>query len=350
MRVSLGKKAREAVTNFLKQEEEKLKQSPVAATARPPQPPADSKFECNTAILKDELDRLAATSAHAEMLACRRELPAHIHRHDILSAVNNHPITLLRGATGCGKSTQLPQLLLEDAVSKGLPCRIVCAQPRRLAATALAERVAQEMADGSAGGLCGYRIRGESKVSPRTALTFVTTGILLRQLENEPALDSLTHVVVDEVHERSVDVELLLLILRRLLLSPAVLSGQRKPPTIILMSATVDASAFVEYFSSACKIGYCCYTVLNTLYSLHSAYYTLLATLYSLHSTHCTLLTSVCDVPGRTFPVTELFLEDALLESRYVCSANSSSGWGRQRCTVHYALYSLCTVLTMQVG
>ena len=151
------------------------------------------------------------------------------------------------------------------------------------------------MGDATVGGLCGFRIRGEAKVSTQTALTFVTTGVLLRQLEQDPSLSSLTHVVVDEVHERSVDVELLLLALRRLL--HAASCGGRIP-RIILMSATVDVTEFADYFhgTSSCgpksEIG-------------------------------------LCDVPGRAFPVEELFLEEAVCHSGYVCS--SGSEFGRQK-------------------
>ena len=106
----------------------------------------------------------------------RDQLPAFIHREQVLETVRSHSVTLLRGATGCGKSTQLPQLLLEEAARRGEPCCIIVAQPRRLAATALAERVAAELGEQSVGGLVGYQIRGESRVGPNTALTFVTTG------------------------------------------------------------------------------------------------------------------------------------------------------------------------------
>ena len=80
----------------------------------------------------------------------------------------------------------------------GRACSIVVTQPRRLAAMALADRVASELGEAAAGGLCGYRIRGEACVSSRTALTFVTTGVLLRQLEDDPTLASISHLIVDE--------------------------------------------------------------------------------------------------------------------------------------------------------
>ena len=156
-------------------------------------------------------------------------------------------MTLVRGATGCGKSTQLPAMLLESAAARGEACSIVVAQPRRLAAVALAERVASELGDDSAGGLVGYRIRGESKTSARTALSFVTVGVLLREAEADPSLAGYTHVLVDEVHERSVDSDLLLLSLRRALRERAAQAGVASAPTprVVLMSATVDSATYV---------------------------------------------------------------------------------------------------------
>ncbi|EOD08542.1 hypothetical protein EMIHUDRAFT_46639, partial [Emiliania huxleyi CCMP1516] len=168
------------------------------------------------------------------------ELPAYRHREELLATVRAARVTLVRGATGCGKSTQLPRLLLLEAATAGTPCAIVVAQPRRLAAMALAERVASELGEG-VGGVCGYRVRGDARASAETALTYVTTGVLLRLLEEDAALQGFSHVVVDEVHERSVETDLLLLALRR-----ALAAGSSAK--VVLMSATVPAAPYCEYF------------------------------------------------------------------------------------------------------
>jgi HrpA-like RNA helicase len=162
------------------------------------------------------------------------QLPAYIHRDATLAMIREHTVSLLRGSTGCGKSTQVPKCLLLEAAAANAACNIVVTQPRRLAAMSLAERVASELRT-DVGGLVGYRIRGESRTSPRTALSFVTTGVLLRQLEEDPELCRMSHVIVDEVHERSVDTDLLLLALRR-----AIARGTTAK--VVLMSATVDAA------------------------------------------------------------------------------------------------------------
>jgi hypothetical protein len=183
-------------------------------------------------------------------------------------------VTLIRGATGCGKSTQLPKLLLLQAAETKTAASIVVAQPRRLAAMALAERVSSELGEDGCGGLVGYRIRGEARVSSKTVITFTTTGLLLRQLEGDPNLESISHLIVDEVHERNVDTDLLLLVLRR------ALAARTTRCTIVLMSATVAAEPFVEYFASAVAGD-----------SAQIGRY---------------------DIPGRAFAVEQLYLEDAL--------------------------------------
>ena len=102
---------------------------------------------------------MAKLSIAPEMRSSRAQLPAYQHRDTLLSTIRGHRVSLIRGATGCGKSTQLPRLLLEDAAARGAPCRVVVAQPRRLAATALAHRVSGELGDDDVGGLCGYARR-----------------------------------------------------------------------------------------------------------------------------------------------------------------------------------------------
>lgn len=131
------------------------------------------------------------------------------------------------------QTTQCPQFLLEEALTEGIGDRIsiFCTQPRRVAATSVAERVSDEMGENSVGGLVGYQIRLETKKSAQTRLTFCTTGILLRRLVEDPSLEGVTHVVVDEVHERQWQIDVLLVMLRMLL------RGSRSDLKVILVSA-----------------------------------------------------------------------------------------------------------------
>ena len=162
-----------------------------------------------------------------------------------------------------------------------LDCRgdwvnIICTQPRRVAATSLAERVAEEMCD-ELGNMVGYQIRMESKRSARTKLLFCTTGVILRRLQDNPTLDGITHVIVDEVHERQQQIDVLLIILRQLL------QTTRPDLKVILMSATIESELFSNFFQGAPLIS----------------------------------------VPGRTFPVSSYYLEDLLDATGHVIDEGS---------------------------
>lgn len=145
---------------------------------------------------------------YIKMLQTRKNLPAWNHMSAILQTVRNSQVVVISGETGCGKSTQVPQYILDDWLANyrndKTHVEIVCTQPRRISALGVAERVADERID-KIGNVVGYQIRLESKLSNSTRLTFCTTGILLRRLESDPTLPSVTHVIVDEVHERSVE-------------------------------------------------------------------------------------------------------------------------------------------------
>lgn len=113
----------------------------------------------------------------------------------------NNQVVLISGETGCGKTTQVPQFFMDDALQRGQPCRIVCTQPRRISAITVAERVANEWGE-AIGKTVGYNIRLESRMQRDTALLFCTTGLLLRMMSSNGELDGVTHVIMDEVHER----------------------------------------------------------------------------------------------------------------------------------------------------
>ena len=184
----------------------------------------------------------------------------HEHRARALEIVSAHAVTLLRGATGCGKSTQLPQQLLDTAE----PRFVLVVQPRRLAAVALAERVASELGEQK---LVGYSIRGESRKGSH--VEFCTTGVLLRRLEGGDSLGGVTHLVLDEVHERSAELDLALAAIRKM--HAATPSAA---PRTVLMSATVESGPLVSYFEAVgVRVGQ-------------------------------------VDVPGRTFPVEQKYIDD----------------------------------------
>jgi ATP-dependent RNA helicase DHX57 len=156
----------------------------------------------------------------SEISKARKQLPAADSREEFLSMLrqsekDGNRVSVVTGATGCGKSTQLPQFILEDQPTSA---KIVVTQPRRLAATGVASRVAVERGEGLPGeGSVGYAVRGEVKCNKNTRLLFCTTGVLLRHMQSEAALENITHIVIDECHERNLDTDILLGLLKALL-------------------------------------------------------------------------------------------------------------------------------------
>ena len=128
--------------------------------------------------------KLEKESCNSRIAKQRQGLPAASMRGDVLGAINSSTATIIMGSTGCGKSTQVPQFILEDAIerSRGGECNIICTQPRRISAIGLASRVAQERAE-SVGSTVGYSVRLDSKQSKQTRLLFCTTGVMLRYVE-----------------------------------------------------------------------------------------------------------------------------------------------------------------------
>uniref|UniRef100_A0A8C3M1W7 ATP-dependent RNA helicase DHX30 n=1 Tax=Chrysolophus pictus TaxID=9089 RepID=A0A8C3M1W7_CHRPC len=170
-------------------------------------------------------------------------LPVDPHKDTILSAIEQNPVVVIAGDTGCGKTTRIPQLLLEHYIleGRGARCNVVITQPRRISAISVAQRVAQELGPNMRKNV-GYQVRLESKPPARGgALLFCTVGILLRKLQGNPSLEGVSHVVVDEVHERDVNTDFLLILLKGI---------QKLNPDLrlVLMSATGDNQRFSHYF------------------------------------------------------------------------------------------------------
>ncbi|KZV26881.1 hypothetical protein F511_22442 [Dorcoceras hygrometricum] len=180
-----------------------------------------------------------------KILEFRRNLPAYKEKDTILSAISRNQVVIISGETGCGKTTQIPQFILESEIEsmRGAMCNILCTQPRRLSVMSVSERIATERME-KLGETVGYKVRLEGMKGRDTHLLFCTTGILLRRLLVDKNLKDVTHVIVDEIHERGINEDFLLVVLKDLL-------PLRPELRLILMSATLEADLFSSYFSGS---------------------------------------------------------------------------------------------------
>lgn len=184
-------------------------------------------------------------------------LPIFEFKDEILKAIDENQVTFIAGDTGSGKTTQVGQFLLQQHHSTKTPCRIVCTQPRRLSAISVSERVSAERGE-RIGQTIGYQVRLDSKLSPKTLLHFCTNGVLLRLLMvGHKCLSNITHVIVDEIHERDRFSDYLLISLRDILKT-------YKNLKVILMSAALNVDLFKTYFGNSCpfiQVSGSCYPV-----------------------------------------------------------------------------------------
>nr|XP_027114308.1 DExH-box ATP-dependent RNA helicase DExH3-like isoform X2 [Coffea arabica] len=221
-----------------------------------------------------------------KMLDFRKSLPAFREKERLLQSIANNQVVVISGETGCGKTTQLPQYILESEIEsgRGAFCSIICTQPRRISAMAVAERVSTERGE-PLGESVGFKVRLEGMKGKNTQLLFCTSGILLRRLLSDHNLNGITHVFVDEIHERGMNEDFLLIVLKDLLV-------QRRDLRLILMSATLNADLFSSYFGGA----------------------------------------PIIHIPGFTYPVRTHFLEDVLEMTGYkLTSFNQIDDYGQEK-------------------
>ncbi len=153
------------------------------------------------------------SAKHRKLLENRRKLPVYVNLDKILETYHGNAYLVLTSDTGSGKSTQVPQLILQDEFASGL--RVVCTQPRRIAATSLARRVSEE-ADVVLGKEVGYKVGGDTASSEKTRIEYVTEGVLLAELMHDEALSKIGVVIIDEAHERTVELDVLLALLKKI--------------------------------------------------------------------------------------------------------------------------------------
>ncbi|XP_013390107.2 ATP-dependent RNA helicase DHX36-like isoform X2 [Lingula anatina] len=241
-------------------------------------------YERNAAMdsqYRNELAKKEQSTRYIEMQKFRSQLPSYGMRKEIVDVIEKNQVVVISGETGCGKTTQVSQFLLDHYIenNKGSLCRVVCTQPRRISAISVAERVAQERDDPCGSQSVGYSIRLDSKLPrPQGSILFCTTGILLKYLESDPYMSKTSHVILDEIHERDLMSDFLMIILKDLI-------KRRKDLKVVLMSATLNAEQFSEYFGG------------------------------------CPMI----HIPGFTYPVEEVYLEDVIETLRYSPPENTSN-------------------------
>ncbi|KAL1200251.1 putative pre-mRNA-splicing factor ATP-dependent RNA helicase DEAH2 [Cardamine amara subsp. amara] len=208
--------------------------------------PAKKKAKTNGMVVNKWTGKVYSRRYH-EILEKRRSLPVWFQKDEFLQTLRNNQTVILVGETGSGKTTQIPQFVLEavhvEAEKNPRKWLVGCTQPRRVAAMSVASRVAEEM-DVSIGEEVGYTVRFEDCTSSRTVLKYLTDGMLLREAMTDPLLQRYKVIVLDEAHERTLATDLLFGLLKRVL-------RNRPDLKLVIMSATLEAKKFLEYFSGA---------------------------------------------------------------------------------------------------
>jgi ATP-dependent RNA helicase DHX36 len=250
---------------------------PLRFYSRPGLYPTEARWR--SSLLKERYDDYR----NVRQRESRSDMTINIHRKNVLNLVEQNAYSIIVGATGSGKTTQVPQIVLEAAIEKGEGAEvdIICVQPRRIAASSVARRVAFERGE-RLQDTVGYHVRFDAKLpQPGGSITFCTTGVLLKQLQYHPdlILDSVSHIILDEVHERDIHIDFLMVTLKTLLETRK--RSNKKIPKVVLMSATMNTSLFADYFGQLDENG---------------------------TKQPC----SSINVPGRMYPVKEIYLEDIM--------------------------------------
>lgn len=222
--------------------------------------------------LLDKQKQRQGLDGYIKMMKIREKLPSFKMKDKILDLINGNQVVVISGETGCGKTTQVAQFILDDEIERkrGSITKIICTQPRRISAISVADRVAAERAE-ELGDSVGYQIRLE-KVMCRDygSILFCTTGLLLQFMQGDPALRDYSHIILDEIHERNTESDFIITLLKQVI-------QKRSDLKIILMSATLNSERFSKYY--------------NNCPNIH--------------------------IPGFTYPVDDYYLEDVLELTRF---------------------------------
>lgn len=280
-------KAKAKARSALSSQQRASKDGSSSSSSRGAKRSSSRRNKIDVEAVKLSYEQRMADPAMRSKLASRATLPAYAKRSAIVEMINANKVTLVTGETGSGKSTQVVQFILDylNSEARDFQTSVIVTQPRRISTLGLADRISDERLD-STGNETGYVIRGENRTSKVTRVTFATTGILLRMIQGllssgagdgagdgagGDMFDSLGYIFIDEVHERSVESDLLLTILKSIMHKLPKLK-------IVLMSATIDVQIFNEFFKT--EIG-------------------------NIH------------IEGRTFPIQDYYLDDVLASTNF---------------------------------
>lgn len=204
---------------------------------------ATSTSSTTTTAGINPLNNQPYSQRYYELFRKRIQLPVWEYQDKFLDLLENHQIIVLVGETGSGKTTQIPQWCVDYCRKRKIKIGVACTQPRRVAAMSVAARVAEEM-DVHLGHEVGYSIRFEDCCSPKTILKYCTDGMLLREAMSDPLLETYSIILLDEAHERTISTDILMGVLKQVV-------TKRNDLKIIVMSATLDAGKFQQYFDNA---------------------------------------------------------------------------------------------------
>ncbi|XP_043253836.1 ATP-dependent DNA/RNA helicase DHX36 isoform X1 [Colletes gigas] len=222
--------------------------------------------------LLKEYELKASLEEYERMMKFRLKLPTYHKKSEILQLIKENQVVVISGETGCGKTTQIAQFILDDQIEdgNGSTTRIICTQPRRISAISVAERVAAERGE-KLGKSVGFQIRLE-KVLPRDrgSILFCTTAMLLQFMQSDPALKNYSHIILDEIHERSIQSDFIIALLKLII-------PKRPDLKVLLMSATLNSERFSKYYND------------------------------------CPMI----HIPGFTYPVETFYLEDVLSVTQF---------------------------------
>ncbi|MEY3069055.1 MAG: hypothetical protein RLZZ456_754, partial [Pseudomonadota bacterium] len=227
-----------AFPETLSQDQGRLQRLQAAAKRNP----ADAEAAQRLAIaLSESRAAFAVRASGLPGVQVDANLPVGQYAERLRQLITDHPVVVVAGETGSGKTTQIPKICL--SAGRGIAGMIGCTQPRRIAARAVANRVAEELQT-AVGGAVGFQVRFNEQVGERTYLKFMTDGILLAEIQSDPWLSRYDTLIIDEAHERSLNIDFLLGYLKSL-------STRRRDLKIIITSATIDTARFAAHFADA---------------------------------------------------------------------------------------------------